>query len=309
MHGRPSIIWETWTRLDSLKAIGVSRHAEKRRLASGPAGQHMRSRLAPSTGRIHSDKTRSTYRDIALRYVQWVRATHGIRRLADLDADADRYVSLYLEARRAAGDSAYSLKTIRSALRLFHGPAFDPADRAARVRQLGAGVALPVRRRTAITRSRTPVAMDRHIALERYQSIVAFCLATGLRRRELAAVLVRDVRAGYSGAILVDVWNGKGGKSRTVPVLPGHENAVLGAISGREPDQRIFERIPVRLDVASLRKRYAQALYTDNGRRLLPVADGRLPRGSVDVARAGVVARALGHSPLRIETVVRHYLR
>lgn len=151
--------------------------------------------------------------------------------------------------------------------------------------------------------------MDGHIALDRYRSLVAFALATGLRRRELEAVQVRDVRAGREGAILVDIHNGKGGKRRVVPVLPGHEDDVLGVVIGREPDQAIFDRVPVRLDVASLRKRYAQALYCENGRRLLPAPEGRLPRGSVDVTRAGVVARALGHSPLRIDVVVGHYLR
>ncbi len=309
MRGRPSIVFQAYTRIDSVKSIGQSRHAAKKRLAVARTGDSGYRPLAPSTGRIHSDKTRSTYRGIALRYVQWARSTLGIMHLADLDADADYYVSLYLETRRAAGDSAYTLKTIRSALRLFHGPAFDPDERAERVRQLGAGVALPVRRREEITRSRRPVAMDRQIALERYASILAFARATGLRRRELEAVRVGDVRAGRDGAIIVDVSNGKGGKRRSVPVLSGHEDDVLDVIIGREPDEVIFERVPVRIDVAAIRACYARALYCENGARLLPSPEGRLPRGSVDVARAGVVAQALGHSPLRIDTVVRHYLR
>lgn len=308
MRGRPSIIWETWTRLDSLKAVGVSRHAAKQRLRAGDR-VHPRPGLAPSTGMLHSDKTRATYRDIALRYAQWARAVYGVTRLADLDADADRFVSLYLETRRDAGDSAYTLKTIRSALRLFHGPAFEPSERATRVRELGADVQLPVRRREEITRSRRPVAMDAHIALDRWHAVVAFALATGLRRRELEAVHVRDVRAGRHGTLVIDVRNGKGGKARCVPVLAGREDDVLTVVVGRAPDERVFERVPVRLDVASLRKRYAEALYCENGRRLLPSPEGRLPRGSVDTARAGVVAQALGHSPLRIDCVVKHYLR
>jgi hypothetical protein len=76
---------------------------------------------------------------------------------------------------------------------------------------------------------------------------------------------------------------------------------------GRHPEERIWERIPVRLDVHSLRRKYAVALYTQGGRYPLPPAEGRLPAGSVDRERALRTAEALGHS--RIDIILRHYLR
>lgn len=115
---RPSIIYEVLARFDSLKAIGISRHAAKRRLRARALAAGCPVPLAPSTGRIHADKTLDTYKGIALRYARWARETQGIRHLAALDAEAGRLVALCLEARLAAGDSPSTLATIRSALRI-----------------------------------------------------------------------------------------------------------------------------------------------------------------------------------------------
>ncbi len=307
MTRQPSIIFEACARFDVLKAIGVSRYHLRRRIRADAARRGVRlPPLAISTGRIHADKTLDTYKGIALRYVHWARDLYGVRRLADLDGDAERLVALYLVARRDAGDSPSTLKTTRAALRMFHRPAYAPEEREERVRLLGASVDLPLRRRAAITRSREAVAMDDEIVLDRYVGIVAFCCATGLRRRELAALLVDDVY-GVDAGLVVEVRNGKGGKHRLVPVLPTLENSVLCAVVTRLPEERLFPRIPVRLDIHAYRRAYAQALYREGDTRLLPPREGRLPRGSVDRERALYVSRALGHE--RIDVVVRHYLR
>lgn len=306
---RPSLIYETCVRFDALKAIGVSRHAEKRRLRAmtATAAPGVFRPLAGSTGRIHADKTLDTYKHIALRYAHWARETHGIRRLADLDRAAEQTVTLYLVARMEAGDSAHALATIRSALRMFHRPAFPASEREQRVAGLGAGVRLPVRRREEITRSRHAVAMDRAIALHRYSALVDFCRATGLRRRELAALTVGQVRTDGHGHVTIHVWNGKGGKKRVVPVLDSRRAAVWALVHGRASTESVVPHVVGRLDVQEQRRLYARDLYCEDGRRVLPPSQGRLPSGSVDQGRARYVARALGHE--RSDVVVRHYLR
>ena len=307
MSRQPSIIYETCLRFDTLKAIGVSRHREKRRLRDEAARQGtLLSPIGLSTGRIHADKTLDTYKGIALRYSHWARDTHHVARLAGLDDQAERLVALYLDARLAAGDSPSTLKTIRSALRMFHGASYTLKDRAALVLRLG-DRPLPARTREGITRSRGHAAMDDALALDRYGPLVGFCRATGLRRRELAACTVGSVYTDDDGALALAVQNGKGGKARAVPVLPWRTGDVLGMIIGRPPGEAVFPRVPVRLDVHHYRRLYAQDLYTEGGLRPLPAPDGRLVPGSVDTARALVVARALGHS--RIDVVLRHYLR
>jgi len=307
MTRQPSIIFEACARFDVLKAIGVSRYHLRRRMRADAARRGVRlPPLAISTGRIHADKTLDTYKGIALRYVHWARDMHGIRRLADLDSEAERLVDLYLMARRDASDSPYTLKTIRAALRMFHRPAYAPEEREERVRVLGSGIELPLRRRAAITRSREAVAMDEEIVLDRYVGIVTFCCATGLRRRELTALLVDDVYGADAG-LVVEVRNGKGGKHRLAPVVPALQESVLRVVATRLPDELLFPRIPVRLDIHAYRRAYAQALYCEDGARLLPPREGRLPRESIDQDRALYVSRALGHE--RIDVVVRHYLR
>ena len=303
-HGRSSIIYETCRRFDGLKAIGVSRYAEKRALLL--AGQRPHSGFALSTGRIHSDKTLETYKGVALRYVHWARATHEVRTLAALDAQADLLVPRYLSARLIAGDSAATLATIRAALRMFHRPGL-PDDQEPRAARLGATPALPRRRREEIVRSRGPVAMDREIALDRYPDILLLCRATGVRRRELAALTAGSVWVGDQGRLMVAVLNGKGGRPRQVPVLPEYADGLRGLVQGRPPGDLLCPHVPVRIDVHSYRRAYAQQLYMDGGRLALPPVAGRLPRGSIDHERALVVAHALGHG--RVDVVVRHYLR
>jgi len=284
---RPSLIYEACARFDELKAIGVPRHEEKRTVrADAEAKGITLPPLAVSTGRIHADKTLETYKAAALRYAHWARDTHGICRLADLDAAAERLVALYLEMRRDVGDSAYTLTTTRAALRMFYRPAYPQEEREARVRALGATVALPRRRRAAITRSRH---------------------ATGVRRRELEALVVGDIQADLDGALVVDVRNGKGGKRRQAPVLPALEECVVRVVADRPPDERLVGRVPARLDIQAYRRLYAQGLYCEGGRRVLPPGEGRLPRGVIDRERALYVSRALGHE--RIDITVRHYLR
>lgn len=307
MSASPSLIYEVCIRFDGLKAIGVSRHAAKRRLRAEAQAQGLPlSPIGLSTGRIHADKTLETYKGIALRYAHWARTTYGARCLEDLDGQAHLLVTSYLRTRMAAGDSASTLKTVRSALRLFHWPGFPIDGREEFVRALGAGVALPERRREAIVRSRRAVAMDQEIVAERYREIIDVCRATGLRRRELQALTVGAVME-TGGRLTVLVRNGKGGKERRVPVVPGMEVFVRRVIRWRHPDERVFPRVPVRLDIHSYRREYAQALYCEGDTRPLPDPVGRLVPGSVDQARALYVSRALGHN--RIDVVLRHYLR
>lgn len=225
--------------------------------------------------------------------------------MAELDA-AEPLVDRYLAVRQALGDTPATLKTIRSALRMLYRLAYPAADREACVRALGAAVPLP-RRREDITPSRHVVGMDTAIALERYQPLVAFCRATGVRRRELAALVVGDVRANADGSLVIHVACGKGGKGRCTPVVPGQEAAVRAPVLHRGPDERIFARIPIRLDIQSYRRAYAQALYCEQGRRALPAPTGRLRPGTVDAERVLYVSRALGHE--RVDVTLRHYLR
>jgi hypothetical protein len=105
----------------------------------------------------------------------------------------------------------------------------------------------------------------------------------------------------------VGVENGKGGRPREVQALPGHNEDVWMMREGRPDDEKVFERIPRHLDVHSVRREFAQALYQHyaNGQDL-PPPDGRLRPKDYDRDAAERVTWALGHN--RIDVVLRHYI-
>jgi integrase len=273
-------------------AIGQSRRQAKQELRA--SGEHV---WAFSTGLIHSFKTRTTYQQHTVRFVRWARSTHNIKNLEQLDPRADELATEYLQLHLDERKSPYTLQAERAALRMFFGN-----------RDLAAGVTIPRRARSNITRSRVPVGHDRHIQLANWQPVIRFLQATGLRRRELRDLKCRDIHQGHGEQVYVHVASGKGGLTREVPVLPGHEGEVLAMKEGHGNDAPVFERIPRHLDVHSYRREYAQALYLHYAPgRSLPPATGRLKPSDYDRDAVQRVSWALGHR--RIDVVLRHYLR
>lgn len=249
-----------------------------------------------STGRMHSYATRDTYQKHALDFVRWCRDQEGIRTLEQLDPRAAALVPRYLAERRALGHSPYTLQAIRSALRLF----FDDHT-------LAGEVTLPRREQGGITRSRGPAKRDQGFQPANWQPLLAFLRATGLRRSEVSVIRVRDVRQSADGRAEVVIYSGKGGRPRTVVARPGHDEAVMGVVRGRLPEERVFERIPSHLDVHALRRECAQGLYQELSGRPLPPARGPLRPADYDLAAVQIVSKMLGHN--RDDIVLRHYLR
>jgi integrase len=293
MGSRKSIIREAIERLDSLMAIGQSRFQAKQ--AQRAASQD--ARWTVSTGKIHSHTTRKVYQQHVLAFINWARTTHGITRLAWLDERADELVTQYLTAHVVADRSAYTLQTERAALRLFFSNW-----------SLAAAVGIPTRTRRTITRSRGHAGHDRHFQPAHWQGHIRFAQACGLRRAELRDLRVRDVYTADDGTLFVHVKNGKGGKAREVPVLPGHEEEVLAVVQGRAPHEKVFGHIPNHMDVHGYRRESAQQRYLQHALdQALPPVEGRLKRDDYDPAAAQQVSWALGHN--RLDVVLCHYLR
>ncbi len=279
-------------RLYSLTTLKESRYeAKKARRASG---EHV---WAYSTGKIHSLTTRGVYQQHILAFVNWARDTHRLTHLEHLDERADELATAYLAQHLAAGRSPYTLQTERAALRMFFGD-----------RSLAATITLPARKRDQIRRSRGSVAQDKEFQPLNWQREIKFLQACGLRRAEACDLRVGDIRRCPDGHVDIHVKQGKGGRPRTVPVLPGHEQDVLSAIEGRELQEKAIPWLPVRLDVHSLRREYAQALYRHYAPgRELPSPTGRLKPTDYDEVAASKVSNALGHT--RLDVVLTHYLR
>jgi integrase len=293
---RKSLIKEIVERLDSLMAIGESRGKAKDEASA--AGKET---WAFSTGKIHSYKTRQVYQEHALRFGRWARDTYGIKQFVSLEARADEVASTYLRKNLEEQKSAYTLQTIRAALRMLFGN-----------RQLAESVALPKRRRKQITRSRGPKKSDRQFQPKNWPDLLGFLDATGLRRDEVKMLKVGDIcehDPEYGGQTTVIVQSGKGGKQRTVLVDPERAQDVLKLKEGRSDDERVFPRIPSNLDVHGHRRDFAKAQYLRHApdHDLPSPEKDRLSPKDYDRTAAQKVTQALGHN--RRSVVLGHYIR
>lgn len=292
MPKRKGIIYATLERLHEKMALKESRYEAKKALRA--SGEHV---WAFTTGKIHSLTTRGVYQQHILAFVNWARDTYQLTHLEQLDERANELAFQYLTNHVAAGRSPYTIQTERSALRMFFGD-----------QSLAATIQLPARKRDQIRRSRGPVAQDKEFQPLNWQREIKFLQACGLRRAEARDLLVGDIRHRPDGHVDIHVKQGKGGRPRIVPVLPGHEQDVLSAIEGRELEEKAIPWLPVRLDVHSLRREYAQELYRHYAPdRELPQSIGRLKPTDYDEVAAKKVSNALGHT--RLDVVLTHYLR
>lgn len=292
MGSRKGLFVAIRDRFDSLMAIGESRYEAKKEMRASGGKQ-----WTVSTGKIHSWGTRHDYQQHVMRFARWAKEHHEVRRLDHLDQRAGELATAYLDERLGAGRSAYTVQAERAALRLF----FDRRD-------LAASVKIPKRAMNQIRRSRGTASHDRHFNPANWSEHIAFAQATGLRRSELRDLRIRDVGFNQAGQLEVHVQNGKGGRARSAPVLPGREQEVLSVLAGRKQDERVFGHIPKHMDVHSYRRDYAQALYLHHAPgRALPPTSGRLRRSDYDKAAVQRVSWALGHN--RLDVVLRHYIR
>ncbi len=275
--------------------IGESRYAAKK--ARREAGENI---WAYSDEVFHSHGSRNTYQQQVLAFIQWARATHGVRRLDVLDQQAEDLAAEYLHEQLDRGLAPDSLKTARSALRHF----FERRD-------LAEIVLLPEREQKNITRGRTPSKRSQEFQPANWQHLLAFVDATGLRDAEVKQVQIEDIRASGPETgepeVTVKRGYGKGGRPRQVPILPGHEAEVLALRDGRAPEDVVFPRVPSRLHAQQHRRGYAQAYYKQLSGRELPPKHGRLKPSEYDKPAVLKVSRALGHN--RIDIVLRNYLR
>ena len=294
MGNRKGIVYEANERLNAKTRLRVSRFEEKQ--ARREAGESF---WTFSNGLIHSHGTRNAYQQHIMHFIQWARDTYLIRRLEILDQRADELATAYLADRLLQGRSPYTIQAERAALRLF----FDQRD-------LAASLAIPARRREQITRSRGAAIRDKDFQPEHWRPLLGFLEATGLRRAELQRLQVEDIRENPDTEkleVVIKKGHAKGGRPRSVPVLPGHKQEVLVQRTGRDPHELVFARIPSHLDIHAIRRSYAQAYYRYLSGRELPSPLGRLKRSDYDEAAVKQVSLALGHN--RKDIVLRHYIR
>jgi integrase len=295
MGRKPSLIHQAIQRLDELMAIGMSRYAAKQEARAQAVAAGESPPWTVTDGKIHSYSARTSYQQQILKFLNWARDTQGLRHLDQIDARAGELASRYLSDQIAAGKSPYTLSIQRAALRMFFGD-----------RTLASEVKLPTRKREGIHRSRGEAVRDTQFQPANHQGLITFLRGCGLRRSEVRDLRVADV-IDRGDHLEIHVKNGKGGRARDVPVRPGYAASTRELVADRQGCDKVFARVPVRLDVHALRREFAQGMYREISERDLPPAQGRLKPSDYDRAAVYLVSRALGHN--RMDVVLNHYLR
>ncbi len=237
MSKKGSLKYQALERMRELIRFGESRHEAKQK---------------GDTSGIYSFKTYETYTKEVMEFVEWAKE-RGCRTLEEARPLVGEYLSSHIER----GDSAWSIKAEACALGKLYG-----------CRSTDFGVELPRRDRGEIERSRGEKEHDKEFSKERNRDLILFARATGLRRRELERVSSRDVFRGPDNRLYVHVSNGKGGRERDVHVLEKYEKEVERIVKEREDRDRLFDRVPVRMDVHGYRREYAEERYRELSRQI-----------------------------------------
>lgn len=124
----------------------------------------------------------------------------------------------------------------------------------------------PKRTSGKITRSRNEKANrqgKREIEDERYNRLVTFQKAVGIRRAELARLTATDLTTDESGYLCVYVAKGKGGKRQLQRILPEDEKMVIEIFQVADPKQKLFspEEMNNKIDLHGIRREHAQRAY------------------------------------------------
>lgn len=124
----------------------------------------------------------------------------------------------------------------------------------------------PKRTSGKITRSRREEANKqgkREAEDEKYNCLVTFQRAVGIRRAELARLTATDLTTDESGYLCVYVAKGKGGKRQLQRLLPEDEGTVLKIFQNADPEQKLFskEELQNKIDLHGIRREHAQRAY------------------------------------------------
>lgn len=276
---KKSLIRQTQERLDSMLAIGESKHQDKK--------------IDLTKRKIYSWSTYKSYLQQCCQFVRYCRDQHHCKNLAD----CRQYVQEWMESRQEL--SAYTQKLSASALCKLYGESLEEL-----------GITTKRAARSEITRSRGTAKRDAHFSEQKNADFVEFCRSTGLRRSEITK-LRGDQLLQEEGQWYIQT-TGKGGRFRIIPIC-GDVELVVRKMQAAGTG-KVWKKVPQNADIHSYRADYASRIYLKYARPIeeLPRKERYICRrdkvGTIYDRQAMLIAsRALGHN--RIDVIGQHYLR
>ena len=238
-QNKKSLICQVSENLKSKLAYGESKHRDKINGVS-------------SKDKIYSFGTYNAYLQQSIQFVKWCKTKHKCKTLDECKQYADEYLKLNIDK----GMSPYTLKLQVAALcKLYSCSSAD-------------FIPTPPRKRKNITRSR-----NTNIKCE--TDFERFCLCTGLRRREIAA-LRGSALIEENGQYYIHIKNGKGGRVRYAEICGTKEEIafVVQKMKNAE-DNKVFSKIPY-TDIHAMRAAYASRIYNKYARQKSEFRNERL---------------------------------
>ena len=311
-------------RLSSSIGKGISKHELRQEAISSGSERH-------SSGLLHADTTIDNYAGIATRYAEWMKETHPDCTRLKI-AHKRKYDHEYIQFLIDRGLSPSTIKTYTAALSFLHNctmndihserPIVLPKN-ATRCRYYSEQVYQEQLSKCEENRNENLVA------------ILRLCRITGLRKDEAQQVRPENFIWTKNGVVChltgankthhmrQDESNvhTKGGRERTIEILPQHEAELRDILSHTEAHAPICSHIPNDVNIHGIRALYAAEMYQAFARPIadIPVYERTMENGkslpSLYVAKDGHVwdrrallrvSASLGHS--RSNVVVQNYL-
>ena len=284
MGRRKSLVRQGTEKLLGMAAFGDSKFEDKRKNSGFPARE-----------KIYSSVTMDNYIDYVSRFLRWAQETHGCRYLEE----ALPYVGDFLE-QRIQTQSAWTVRAEAAGIAKLYQVSMNDF-----------GVELPERSRDDIEQHRGEKWIG-HFSPERNKDLVAFCLATGLRRHEVEKSSPDDVWE-EDGNIYVKTV-GKGGRFRIVKCLNDAPLKIAQAAAAAGHDL-IFGHVPKYAPIHAYRAQFAKTLYEMVARPVDEILSEERyicrgeKKGTIyDKNALSVVSVALGHGIGRLDVVADNYL-
>lgn len=278
-HKNNKIINETIEQLKSMQAFGHSKHLDKQE--------------NQTQDKIYSYSTFNNYKQKCCDFAKYAKKEHHCKTLEQ----AKPFVIDFLKSKIDANYSIWTIKLYCAALSKLYQEKFSTQ------------IDLPQRHRDQIKRSRLDAIRDKHFSETKNQALIDFCKSCGLRRHELENLKGKDLIY-RDGQYYIFVENGKGGKSRYVPILYNNEKTIE-KMQSVLPNERVWGKVHSCCDIHSLRREYCNAFYNSLCPSFIPKEDRyycRRDKKGVVYSRSSMmmVSNALGHS--RISIIAYNYL-
>lgn len=234
-----SLSYQISERMKDLNRIGQSKYEAQQKEKAAAKSEGRRYNPAKVDG-IYGIKTMEHYVKIGNRWANWAKTNVPEIIKGRTLGECREAAAAYIKDREAKGHSRWTLAQDRSALAKLMA---IPGDNIC---------SLPPRK--LIDRIKNEK-MPKGFSEKRNRDLVAICKATGLRKREIKALIGKHLGAKDGRLILHNVI-GKGGKKRDVTIPRSEEALVRRLFEGKAQDEKIIERVPNRTPCHIYRREY-----------------------------------------------------